>query len=744
MIGETILHYRILRKLGSGGMGVVYEAEDTTLGRKVALKFLPEQTAQDPSMLARLQREARAASALNHPNICTIYAVEQADGHFFISMELLEGMALDHMIAERALTNEQIIDLGLQICDALDAAHSKGIIHRDIKPANIFVTHQNRVKVLDFGLAKVEAMLASGGADDSQTKANTFDRGLTHPGTTMGTVAYMSPEQARGEPLDARTDIFSSGVVLYQMATGKVPFEGNTSAVVFARLLEHAPVSPVHLNPGLHSQLEGIINKTLEKDRSLRYQTAADVAADLRRLKRDSDSRRTVSVAVQTAKPKAKGNRNTWVAITAALLVACLGGGLYWAKSRRAASSVPAKTLAVLTFANIGDASNAYLSEGVTKDVSARLAQLPDLRVEASGAQTSTAPPATGNVLSGSVVRSGDAVVVNTELVDAATHQSLWSHQYTAKTSELQALEGQLAIDIAERAGVNLGWDERKRLQAVMTASPDAYLLYLQARYALDRKTPEDAQTAANLLNQALQKDQNFTAATEALAEAQKQFPQAAPPPEAKAETTAPANAAPPQDKQQKRSSAKAAAASPAPGPSNPVVPPSPAPDSGTGKISVQSEPSGASIALDGKDTGKKTPTQIEATRGPHTIVLRQAGYADSTTTANLTASGETVTITQTLAKLGETKEIKTIGGLKKIFGSTAENMGRIHIETNPKGAKVSVGTQLVSKPTPVEFALNPGTYQIKLELEGYESLEKMVDVTAGKRIELKEILTKK
>jgi TolB-like protein len=751
MVGETISHYRILKKLGSGGMGVVYEAEDTTLGRKVALKFLPEQAAQDAGMLARLQREARAASALNHPNICTIYAVEQGNGHFFISMELLEGAALDHMLAQNALSNEQILDLGLQICDGLEAAHSKGIIHRDIKPANIFVAERNRIKILDFGLAKVEALLT--GSDSSQTSAHASDLGLTHPGTTMGTIAYMSPEQARGEPLDARTDIFSFGVVLYQMATGKVPFEGNTSAVVFSKLLEHAPVSPVSLNPGIPSQLAEIINKTLEKDRDLRYQRAADVSADLRRLKRDSGSRPTVSVAVQPAKPQAKSQRGIWVALAAVFLIAMVGAGIYWVRSRRAAQAIPAnaQTLTVLPLANIGDANNAYLSDGITKEVTAKLAQLPSLHVEsapqAADAKGSAAQPGSGNVLSGSVVRSGDAVVVNTELADSATHQSLWSHQYTANASELQALEGQLATDIAERAGVKLGWDERKRLQAVKTTSPEAYLLYLEARYDVDRKTPEDAKKAADLLNQALQKDPNFTAATETLAEFQKQFAPGAATAEGNVEpATAAAKPTAASGKnaknQQKPSPLKSAVSSSAPPPSAPVAPPPP-PDSGMGKISVQSQPPGASIILDGKDTGKKTPAQIEATWGAHTIVLRQAGYADATANASV-AGAETVTVSQTLAKLGETKEIKTIGGLKKIFGGPEENMGRIRIESTPKGAKITVGTQVVSKPTPVEFLLNPGTYQIKLELEGYEPLEKTVDISAGKKIQLKETLAKK
>jgi serine/threonine protein kinase len=750
MLGETISHYRILNKLGSGGMGIVYEAEDTTLGRKVALKFLPEEMAKDAGMLARLQREARAASALNHPNICTIYAIEENRGQFFIAMELLEGKTLDQILAERPLTNEQIIEEALQICDALEAAHSKGIVHRDIKPANIFVTNRNQVKVLDFGLAKLEASKSTAtSANAPLMNGDTSDFGLTRAGTTMGTIAYMSPEQARGEPLDARTDIFSFGAVLYQMATRKMPFDGNTSAVVFSKILEHPPISPVHLNPGLPSQLEEIIDKALEKDRDLRYQTATGMAADLRRLKRDTGSRQTTAIA---SKPKKKSTGKMWAAIAAGLLIAAVGRSLYWARTKRApATSATTETLEILPLANVGDANNAYLSDGVTKDIAAKLAQLPNLQIEsltqASDAKGSAARSGTRSVLSGSVVRSGDAVVVNTELVEAATHQSLWSHQYTANTSELQALEGQIATDIAERAGIKLGWEERKALQTLKTTSPEAYLLYLQARYDLDRHTSEATKQARDLLNQALEKDANFAAAAEALVEVQKQLAQEAAPPEITVEAgTRSAQASPsPEksaDKQPKHSSAKSATVSSASVPSAPVLAASTAPILGT--ISVQSQPAGASIILDGKDTGQKTPAQVAAARGAHSIVLKQTGYVDATASANLTAGGPTVTVSQTLAKLGETKEIKPIGGFKKIFAGASENMGRIRIDTKPRGAKVTVGTQAVSKPTPVEFALNPGSYEITLELAGYATLHKTVEINAGKRIQVEETLTKK
>jgi TolB-like protein len=519
--------------------------------------------------------------------------------------------------------------------------------------------------------------------------------------------------------------------------------------VVFSKILEHPPISPVHLNPGLPSQLEEIIDKALEKDRDLRYQTATGMAADLRRLKRDTGSRQTTAIA---SKPKKKSTGKMWAAIAAGLLIAAVGGSLYWARTKRApATSAITETLEILPLANVGDANNAYLSDGVTKDIAAKLAQLPNLQIEsltqASDAKGSAAQSGNRSVLSGSVVRSGDAVVVNTELVEAATHQSLWSHQYTANTSELQALEGQIATDIAERAGIKLGWEERKALQTLKTTSPEAYLLYLQARYDLDRHTPEASKQARDLLNQALEKDVNFAAAAQALVEVQKQLAQEAAPPEKTVEPgTRSAQASPsPEksaDKQPKHSSAKSATVSSASVPSAPVLAASTAPILGT--ISVQSQPAGASIILDGKDTGQKTPAQVAAARGAHSIVLKQPGYADSTTSANLTAGGQTVTVSQTLAKLGETKAIKPIGGFKKIFGSESENMGRIHIDTKPRGAKVTVGTQVVSKPTPVEFALNPGSYEIKLELEGYATLQKMVEINAGKRIQVEETLTKK
>src|SRR5213593_1825792 len=289
MIGQTISHYRITGQLGSGGMGVVYEAQDLTLGRRVALKFLPPDVARDSAALDRFLFEARAASALNHPNICTIYAVEKSDGQSFIAMELLEGQSLDHKLLGPPLPLDRLLDISIQLTEALEAAHAKGIVHRDIKPANIFITQRGQIKVLDFGLAKLtrEAEMAMDTVASQRGPAH-----LTSPGSTVGTVAYMSPEQARGEVLDARCDLFSLGAVMYQMATGRLPFSGNTSAVIFNAILERDPIPALQLNPDLPPQVQEIIDQALEKDRDLRYQTAADLRGDLKRLKRDTESGR--------------------------------------------------------------------------------------------------------------------------------------------------------------------------------------------------------------------------------------------------------------------------------------------------------------------------------------------------------------------------------------------------------------------------------------------------------------------